>query len=250
MVLKIKNYINELKSRFILLFFSGTFCFAICYINKEILIFLCVKSSIKQINFYFVTTNVIEIFSIYLKVSANISLFFMIVFCSYHIIIFLAPGLYKHELKILSKISMYSSIIFSIFNIITYNIIFPLFWSFFQSYLPEFSNMKITIQFEPKLVEFFDLFCYTFYLTNCSSLLIISIVSYINLQKNKLEQLKNYKKHFIFFTFVLATILTPPEISNQLILAFNILISFELITIIIVLDVIKSARKKIKTHKN
>lgn len=245
-----KNYFQELKNRGILTFFSATFCFLICYCNKEILLFLSMKSSIKLLDFYFVTTNAIELLTIYIQLSKKISILVLFLMIYYNILLFLIPGLYIKEITFIENFSKKVFLLFSLFNLLSYYYIFPLFWNFFQSYLPEFSKLKVSIQFEPKLIEFFDLFYSTFYLANISSLTIIFLILFLKVKNKKIEQIKKLKKYFVIITFLIAAILTPPEIIYQLILAINVLFFLELFSFAIIFETIKLIRKNVKTNKN
>jgi hypothetical protein len=62
------KYILEIKNRLFLLLFTCVSTLVICYLYKETLIFLLVKSNIFfSNNFYFIFTNVTEIFSVYIQ---------------------------------------------------------------------------------------------------------------------------------------------------------------------------------------
>jgi sec-independent protein translocase protein TatC len=166
----------------------------------------------------------------------------------YHGIIFLCPGLYKKELKKITELYKCSILLFLLSNCFFYYYVLPITWKFFFDFLPKISNLKITIQFEPKLQEYLDFFFGIYYIININLLLIIILISYLYQKKNILITLKNKKKLFIFLFFFLAAIVTPPDLFNQISTAFSIIIVYEIITIKIILEKILLTWKQIKTY--
>lgn len=242
----------EIKYRIIVITISNIFTFIISYYNKEIILFLCLKPSISRFDstFYFMATNVMDIFNIYLKLSLGISFFVTMFIILYNFLQFLAPGLYKYELIYLSKLCQQVLYTILLSNTFFYCYVFPIFWNFFYSYLPKISKLKITIQFEPKLTEFFNFFVDIFLLVNLASLLIILLINYVQIKHNQVIKLKKYKKYYILNFFIIATVLTPPDIINQIILALILISCLEIVSILILLQNNLLTWKKIKTYQN
>ena len=75
------RYFFEIKSRILLIIISWIITILICYCYKEILLFLLVKLNVKLYSlnsFYFISTNLIDVFSVYLQLSYFISTQFSI----------------------------------------------------------------------------------------------------------------------------------------------------------------------------
>lgn len=73
----------------------------ISYLYKETLLFTIVQPNLSlneyKDNFYFIFTNVLEVFSVYLRLTLFLSLQISFVYLLYHIFIFLSSGFFYLE---------------------------------------------------------------------------------------------------------------------------------------------------------
>lgn len=78
-----------------------------CYLFKETLLYLFIKLTLNYDNnnsFYFLTTNITEVFIAYINLSYFITNQIIILFICYQVFIFITPGLYKFEYVYLKTI--------------------------------------------------------------------------------------------------------------------------------------------------
>ena len=131
------NYILEIKNRIILLLFTWSTVFLICYRYKEIMLYIIIKPSFSNNilsnvnNIYFITTNITEIFNTYINIANIFSNKICLLFFLMHFIIFIKKGLYQNEINIIKKIFITYTILSFFSIILLYHVIVPLSWNFF-----------------------------------------------------------------------------------------------------------------------
>ena len=102
------KYFIEIKNRFIILFFAVSSLIFVSFHYKEIILFLILKPSlIVNANFglyYFIFTDVTEVFSVYIKVILFLVLQIATIFLCYHFVSFLSFALFEKEYLFLTKL--------------------------------------------------------------------------------------------------------------------------------------------------
>ena len=98
-------YIIETKNRLILLLFSFILCFITSYCYRETLLFLTIKNlKFDQNNsFYFISTNLTEIITSYIKLSYINSGLLISSLLMYHTLTFFGPALTVIEYNIIKQ---------------------------------------------------------------------------------------------------------------------------------------------------
>lgn len=238
------QHLNELKKRFFLSFFflSVAFC-STFYFANEIYQFLLqpLANSFENLeNRRLIYTNPSEAFSTFVRVSFYSSFFISTPFFLLQFYIFLSPALYKNEKKIAILTFFFVPFLFFLGAIFAYFFLLPVALKFFLSF--EFkgliANNKIPIQLETKISEYLNfvkniIFSFGFAFQLPIYLLFIIKGGFITI-----DGLQKKRKYFIVAIFIIAAILTPPDVVSQISLAIPMIFLFE-ITILI--------GKKIKT---
>jgi sec-independent protein translocase protein TatC len=231
-------YLKEIKNRVILLFLSWISTFYICYLYKEILLFVFIKPSLIKYNInnlYFITTNITEIFSTYINLASFTSNQICLLFFCYHFLKFIKPGLYKFEKNIFQQVYIFF-LIFWIFSLTSlYYLIFPYCWNFFLNFQENIYNNQLHLYFEAKLSEYLSFFMLLLKLSTLNCQILALLFIYINSIKNNLIIIKKYKKIIYFFIFFTATLITPPDVFSQLILGIFIISFYETIIILMII---------------
>ena len=140
----------------------------------------------------------------------------------YEFWMFIAPGLYKQERKLLLPIVLLSSVFFVGGALFGYFIVFPFGFKFFLSFATEtirpLPSMKEYLGFSAKLLLAFGL---VFELPLIITFLArLGIVSVAFLNKNR--------KFAILLIFIVAAILTPPDVVTQILMAVPLMMLYEL----------------------
>lgn len=225
------KYFLELKNRALVTFCSWVFTMCMCYFYKNILVFLLIKLNIKLYNlhtFYFISTNISDVFSVYLKLSYFISNQFAIILAVYHIGSFLAPGLFKFEYNALKLTFSVFGVLFIFSLILLHWFVLPFLCDFFFSFL---SDSTINVFFESKLTEYFQFYKEIYFLICCIGQFFALILVYIYFIDKKINFILSSRK-FVYVSFlILSTLITPPDVISQIIVTTYFIIFYELMLV-------------------
>lgn len=145
--MKVYNYYLEIKNRLVLLFLGWISTILVSYAFKEVLLFVFTKQNICSVGysndpFYFIFTDVTEVFSAYITLILFIGNQVAILYLCYNTIIFIALGLCKSEYKYLIFIFKICLFLF-FFAILMFNkVLFSFSWNFFFKF-PKFDHSEI-----------------------------------------------------------------------------------------------------------
>lgn len=235
------KYFLEIKNRVTLIAITLLFSLFVSYSYKEILIFLFIKPN-KTVNmdfdlpvFYFIFTDLTEVFSIYLKIISFINIQVTILYIIYHCFIFFSPALFKKEYYFYRKLiitcflSWFMSLLLSRFLLI------PLSWQFFFSFQSFISNKFISLYFEPKVSEYlnFCLFIYQNCILYCQFFVFIFFI--INHFIYSINIIKKYRKFYYFSFVIFSTVISPPDVLSQFVISITLIVIYELSIIKLIL---------------
>jgi sec-independent protein translocase protein TatC len=135
---------------------------------------------------------------------------------------FVAPGLYDREKRLMIPVVLLSSIFFIGGSLFGYFIVFPFGFQFFLGFATEtirpMPSMKEYLSFSAKLLLAFGLvFELPLVLTFLARLGIVSV-----------EFLKKNRKYALLLFFVGAAILTPPDVVTQIMMALPLMVLYEI----------------------
>lgn len=169
-----------------------------------------------------VFTSLPEAFFTYLKVSllAGIMVAAPVIF--YQFWMFIAPGLYTNERRLLLPIVFLSSFFFVGGALFGYFVVFPFAFKFFLSYtgdsISAMLSMKEYLSFSAKLLLAFGLvFELPLVLTALARLGIVTV-----------PFLKKSRKYAVVVFFIGAAILTPPDVVSQVMMAVPLMVLYEI----------------------
>jgi sec-independent protein translocase protein TatC len=167
-------------------------------------------------------TGLAEAFFTYLKVSLLAGIMAAAPIILYEFWMFVAPGLYSKERRLLFPIIFLSSIFFVGGALFGYFIVFP--WGFkfllgfATDYIRPLPSMKEYFSFSAKLLLAFGLvFEMPLVLTSMSRLGLVSV-----------DFLKKNRKYALLLFFAGAAILTPPDVVTQVMMAFPLMLLYEI----------------------
>ncbi len=166
-------------------------------------------------------TGVPEAFFTYFKAAIYVAVFFSSPFILYQLWAFISPGLYEREKKYIYPYLFVSSVFFIAGALFCYYIFFPVVFRFFLSFASQdvrpFPAIKDYVAFAVKFLLAFGL------LFQWPAMILflarVGIVSSQLLAKNR--------KYAVLAVFLVAAILTPPDVVSQLLLAGPLLILYE-----------------------
>lgn len=227
------KYLLEIKNRLIIILLSLFFSLLICYIYKEILLFVFIEpgEAIKVDSdlpiLYFIFTDLREIFFVYLKIVSFISIQIIIFYIVYNFFIFVSPALFKKEYFFYKKllITCFLSWVFSL--LLSNYFLIPLSWHFFFSFHTFISANFISLHFEPKVMEYLN-FCLLIYYTcilYCQ--LFVVLLAIVHYFLDNVHLIKKYRKFYYFIFVIFSTITSPPDVFSQVIASVSLMIAYE-----------------------
>ena len=240
-ILPISEHLVELRIRLMYIILSFFLTFLSCYYFSEQIFYLLAKPLLKlnlssQItletthihNRNFIYTDISEAFLTYIKVSFFFSLYICSPIIIYQIWIFLVPGLYKNERNKIAIFSFLSFILFTVGASLAYFFIFPVAWKFFLSFemvgIDGFFNMHL----QPKVDEYFSFVSKIIFLFGLSFQFPIYLILLVNLQIVSSNWFIKKRNFACVFSFIIAALLSPPDVFSQIILAIPLLLFYEI----------------------
>lgn len=135
---------------------------------------------------------------------------------------FIAPGLYKHEKRLVLPLLTSSSILFYLGMVFAYFVVFPLVFGFFTKVTPDGVAVMTDIsRYLDFVTKMFIAFGAAFEVPVLTFVLVMTGVTTV-------EALSRARSYVIVAAFVIGMLLTPPDIISQVLLAIPVWLLFEL----------------------
>ena len=232
--LSIIEHIKELRSRIVISLLVFIIIFAICYYFSEYIyhFLLAPLAELEKdnIEFTLIYTGLTEAFFVYLRVAALAALLISSPFLIWQIYLFVAPGLYDREKTIVLPYLIATPVLFTLGVTIVYYYIFPLAWKFFVSFESDSTNSvgKLSIEFMPSVAEYLDIVVQLMFAFGLSFQLPVILTLLVNIGVLSAQSLAKKRRFAIVIIFIVAAVLTPPDIFSQIGLALPMLLLYEL----------------------
>ncbi|MDY6906188.1 MAG: twin-arginine translocase subunit TatC [Thermodesulfobacteriota bacterium] len=218
------DHLEELRKRLIRCVIAVAIGFGAAYAFKDRLFAILIRPlvSVMETGDNMIFTGLPEAFFTYLKVSllAGVVLALPVIF--YEFWMFVAPGLYTKERKVIIPVVLISLIFFLAGALFGYFLVFPYGFKFFLGFATEnirpFPSMKEYLSFSSKLLLAFGLAFELPLVITCFAR--FGFVSVPFLKKNR--------KYAILIFFAGSAILTPPDVVTQVMLSIPLMVLYEL----------------------
>jgi len=218
------EHLEELRKRLIVCFIAVGVGFVLSYGFKEKLFQILTRPLIRvmQTGDKLIFTGLPEAFFTYLKVTflSGIILAAPVIF--YQFWMFVAPGLYDKEKRLMVPVVVLSTVFFVGGAFFGYFIVFPYGFKFFLGFASEtirpLPSMREYLGFASKLLLAFGV---VFELP-----LIITFLARLGMVS--VSFLKKNRKYALLLFFVGSAILTPPDVVTQIMMAFPLLLLYEI----------------------
>ncbi len=232
------EHLNELKKRLIFcaFFLIVAFCIAF-YFSQDIYQFLLRPLALafeNSPNRRLIYTSPAEGFMTYSKVAFYAALFFSFPLFATQFYLFLAPGLYKKEKKIVLLFLFFVPILFLFGGALAYFFLLPITFKFFLTFENQgFADYsQIPIQLETKISEYLNLIIDLIFSFGFAFQLPILLLFLIRIGFLSTDDLRKGRKYCIVIIFIIAAILTPPDVLSQISLAIPMVLLFEIVILI------------------
>lgn len=169
-----------------------------------------------------IATEVASPFLTPFKLALVASIFLSMPYVLYHFWGFVAPGLYRHERKMVFPLLVTSSLLFYLGMAFAYFVVFPIMFAFFQAVAPEGVEIATDIsRYLDFVLKIFFAFGIAFEVPIATILLVWAGIT-------TPEALAAKRPYVIVGVFVVGMLLTPPDAISQTLLAIPMWALFEL----------------------
>jgi len=222
--LSLIDHLKELRTRTIRCCISIILCFLplIYYSNT---IYQFVSSPLQALlpgQSSMIATEVASPFFAPIKLTFFVSLLISIPYILYQVWGFISPAMYKNEKRFAYTILFSSIALFYIGIMFSYLLVFPLIFNFFTSVAPEgiliMTDINSYLDF---VLKMFIAFSFSFEIP-----IIILMLTWAGITTR--ETLATKRPYIVLACFIMAMILTPPDVISQILLAVPAYLLFEL----------------------
>ncbi|GAB2523576.1 twin-arginine translocase subunit TatC [Simplicispira piscis] len=135
---------------------------------------------------------------------------------------FVAPGLYTHEKRLVLPLVVSSTLLFFIGVAFCYFFVFGQVFSFIQSFAPK------SITAAPDIEAYLSFVMTMFIAFGLAFEVPIVVIVLARMGLVSVEKLKAFRGYFIVLAFIIAAVVTPPDVVSQLALAIPMILLYEM----------------------
>src|ERR1700712_1063817 len=168
-----------------------------------------------------IATNVISPFLVPMKITLLAAFLLALPVVLYQAWAFVAPGLYLHEKKLVLPLVVSSTLLFFIGVAFCYFFVFRQVFRFIQSFAPK------SITAAPDIEAYLSFVLTMFLAFGLAFEVPIVVVVLARLGFVSIEKLKGFRGYFIVLAFIIAAVITPPDVISQLSLAVPMCLLYE-----------------------
>jgi sec-independent protein translocase protein TatC len=169
-----------------------------------------------------IATNVISPFLVPLKITLLAAFMVALPVVLYQVWAFVAPGLYSHEKKLVLPLVVSSTLLFFIGVAFCYFFVFGQVFKFIQSFAPK------SITAAPDIEAYLSFVMSMFIAFGAAFEVPVVVVVLARMGLVSVEKLREFRGYFIVVAFIIAAVITPPDVVSQLALAIPMCLLYEL----------------------
>ncbi len=169
-----------------------------------------------------IATSVISPFLVPLKILLMTAFLMALPVVLYQMWAFVAPGLYSHEKKLVLPLVVSSTLLFMVGVAFCYFFVFGQVFKFIQSFAPK------SITAAPDIEAYLGFVISMFIAFGLAFEVPIVVIVLARMNVVTIEKLKDFRSYFIVLAFIIAAIVTPPDVVSQLALAIPMCILYEI----------------------
>jgi sec-independent protein translocase protein TatC len=169
-----------------------------------------------------IATDVASPFFTPFKLTIVLSIFIAMPYILYQLWSFIAPGLYKHEKRLMVPLMLGSTLLFYGGIAFAYYVVFPVAFAFFSSVAPDGVTIATDIS------SYLDFVLKLFFAFGAAFEIPIAIILLCWSGVTTPASLRTKRPFIVVGAFVVGMLLTPPDIISQTMLALPMLLLFEL----------------------
>ena len=168
-----------------------------------------------------IATNPISPFMVPIKVTMLAAFMLALPVVLYQIWAFVAPGLYNHEKKLVLPLIVSSTLLFFAGVAFCYFFVFGKVFAFIQTFAPK------SITAAPDIEAYLSFVLNMFLAFGAAFEVPVVLVILARMGMVSVEKFKEFRSYFIVIAFVIAAVITPPDVVSQLSLAIPMCLLYE-----------------------
>ena len=168
-----------------------------------------------------IATSVISPFMVPLKILLMAAFLLALPFVLWQVWAFVAPGLYSHEKKLVLPLVVSSTLLFFVGVCFCYFFVFGQVFSFIQSFAPK------SITAAPDIEAYLGFVLTMFLAFGLAFEVPIVVIVLARMGIVSVAKLREFRGYFIVLAFVIAAVVTPPDVISQLALAVPMCLLYE-----------------------
>jgi sec-independent protein translocase protein TatC len=169
-----------------------------------------------------IATNPISPFMVPIKVTMLAAFMVALPVVLYQVWAFVAPGLYAHEKKLVVPLVVSSTLLFFAGVAFCYFFVFGQVFKFIQSFAPK------SITAAPDIEAYLSFVLNMFLAFGAAFEVPVVLVILARMGIVSVAKFKEFRSYFIVIAFVIAAVITPPDVVSQLSLAIPMCLLYEL----------------------
>lgn len=168
-----------------------------------------------------IATSVISPFMVPLKILLMTAFLIALPVILYQAWAFVAPGLYAHEKKLVLPLVISSTLLFFFGVAFCYFFVFGQVFAFIQSFAPK------SITAAPDIEAYLSFVLTMFLAFGLAFEVPIVVIVLARMGIVSLEKMRDFRGYFVVLAFIIAAIVTPPDVVSQLALAVPMCLLYE-----------------------
>ena len=169
-----------------------------------------------------IATNVISPFIVPLKITLLAAFLLALPVVLYQVWAFVAPGLYSHEKRLMLPLVISSTLLFASGVAFCYFFVFGQVFRFIQSFAPK------SITAAPDIEAYLSFVLTMFIAFGATFEVPVAVVVAARMGVVTIAQLRAWRGYFVVGAFIVAAVITPPDVVSQLSLAIPMCLLYEL----------------------
>ena len=169
-----------------------------------------------------IATNVISPILVPLKITLMAAFMVALPVVLYQVWAFVAPGLYSHEKRLVLPLVVSSTLLFVAGVAFCYFLVIPGMSKFIQAFAPA------SITAAPDIEQYFGFVLTLFLVFGIAFEVPIAVIVLARMGIVTIDQLKKWRGYFVVSAFIVAAVVTPPDVISQLALAIPMCILYEI----------------------
>lgn len=217
------DHLSELRTRLVRSAIAVALAFAACYGVADLIFGELMRPLLKALppNSKLIFTALPEAFFVYLQVGFVTAIFLASPYLFYQIWGFISPGLYDEEKKHAIPLALFSAFFFLLGAAFCYFVVFPFSFTFFMGFATDdiipMPSLSEYLGFALKMLIAFGLIfempLFTFFLSR------MGLVT--------AQGMRRVRRYAVLVIFIVAAILTPPDVMSQMLMAIPMLLLYE-----------------------